>query len=547
MEDDRVVWETQRKSKIKRKRPDITEDELDRECRRRYSQMLKHTRRCIPLPVPLKNAVSETIRVWGMRRGGPKNEPLLSQTAWEELDKLIKHIESGCWSDHPDHDLYFTSPHDPTEKVVWCARGTSALEGWHKYLRQCLGGSNVAPFLALLIIAGVIHRWNIRTGVSHRGMSDFGSYDTIRLLRLKMLDSELALLSAFRTIPDTNDFLDTKERFGLVSGEAMKRAASVFGVEPDHLHSTWNVLDSEDEEEPSSSNVVGSAPHYDVLDSSTDESDEEHEPSCVHFRITQAQRDLHECLGVPHRAREIGFMQPRAPTGHEKDLFRRLQGSCVLMGGDGEDLNKMLVEWNDLVVRNHQLPMTDVNRKEIRCATILSLEDLKETISWDDKRKAMMRSVRNEDSSLRKDLRDGDREGTQYRQKMVGESPRCQPVVTPDPNTLRSGAQFFPPVYTGVGMQREPWVLRAPMNVTKEGCDGLRKKRPKTCSVCGMCTQDVTFKTLHGHRHTKKHLDTCPGPTQCPIFCNPDFCRVPLAQYRRQIGVKRSHKKNKPT
>ena len=55
-------------------------------------------------------------------------------------------------------------------------RGTSHLEGYHRWLKACISGSQLSPDLFRDLLAHFNYRWNIRCGVRNLGDRDYSTY-----------------------------------------------------------------------------------------------------------------------------------------------------------------------------------------------------------------------------------------------------------------------------------------------------------------------------------------------------------------------------------
>ncbi|MEC7235989.1 MAG: hypothetical protein VXV86_04860, partial [Verrucomicrobiota bacterium] len=56
------------------------------------------------------------------------------------------------------------------------SRGTSHLEGYHRWLKACISGSQLSPDLFRDLLAHFNYRWNIRCGVRNLGDRDYSTY-----------------------------------------------------------------------------------------------------------------------------------------------------------------------------------------------------------------------------------------------------------------------------------------------------------------------------------------------------------------------------------
>ena len=104
---------------------------------------------------------------------------LLSRHPWRKVllqALLVKYVEI-CLSDVPGLPYYYER-HSPSSDypVYSIIRGTSKLEGYHRWLRACISGSQLSPSMFRDLLLHFNYRWNIRCGVRSRGEKDFSTY-----------------------------------------------------------------------------------------------------------------------------------------------------------------------------------------------------------------------------------------------------------------------------------------------------------------------------------------------------------------------------------
>ena len=153
--------------------------------------MLRTTPRLIEAPNLLHDAMHATFSLFGYQLDRKTQAPLFSHKAWDSIDEADKHFEKGCCSDLPNFPMYYTGTDG---KILYCLRGTSALEGWHKYLRALLTGrTSLSPVAAYHLIMAKTQRWNMQMAIDRLGERDYGTFDMRLLITLSKLDRELSI------------------------------------------------------------------------------------------------------------------------------------------------------------------------------------------------------------------------------------------------------------------------------------------------------------------------------------------------------------------
>ena len=189
-------------------------DEIEVLVLKSYDKMIRRTRRVIPPPKELLASTQKVYELFENQVDVKTGEPLFSQKVWDAVKQGEKHIIDGCLPDSPLVDLYFLSLGDNGGGDLHCARGTSALEGWHKWLRRSFQGTTCSPANTLRMLLGKVHWWNSKIAISRRGVVDHGTHNTGTLLRLLHLDRSLGIESKYN-MPDPDEFEGTGEHFGL--------------------------------------------------------------------------------------------------------------------------------------------------------------------------------------------------------------------------------------------------------------------------------------------------------------------------------------------
>jgi hypothetical protein len=91
---------------------------------------------------------------------------------------IPKEVVRGHVSDSPKIELYTAiRTHESGYSIFSVARGSSALEGWHRHLRDVLQGMDVSADLADAVLLEYAMRWNIENGIRHRHQPNFGVGD----------------------------------------------------------------------------------------------------------------------------------------------------------------------------------------------------------------------------------------------------------------------------------------------------------------------------------------------------------------------------------
>lgn len=149
--------------------------------------------------------------------------PVIPSSA-RRLGEGYKHVDKGCCSDISDMPYYGTGPDG---KGFFCYRGTSALEGWHRYLRALMyGRTTMAPLTGMHLVIARAQRWNQKMAQERFGDKDFGTYDMDRLIELHAVDIKLNVQnSKYAEVTNPNNFQDTGEKFGILPTANLPAAA----------------------------------------------------------------------------------------------------------------------------------------------------------------------------------------------------------------------------------------------------------------------------------------------------------------------------------
>jgi 3'-5' exonuclease len=377
---DREAWETARAAKLRRE--GFNDKAIKSDLWRSYSKMLSRTRRMIPPPEELKAACHQVYDMFGHRVCSQTNQPLFSPAVWEQIKVQDTHIDAGCLSDNPHVDLYYTSSEKNSR--LWCARGTSSLEGWHNSLKKVLTSATVSPDTAAKLVVARVVRWNQKMGVSRRGDTEFGTMDIATLLQLKRLDQILAIdKSKYSGLVDPNEFLDTGETFGIIPN----------GFNINIPDDTLLEENDDDEAPPSLEEDEREFEGDDDADVVQDHASPSH-PTTT-FRLSEAEKAFNEAMKIEAR---IALLQPNAPSQDEIALYKQLCLTCVQAGGATVDLNKMQGLWNTEAVAN--FVRKNPPPRQLRLALRVSLEGLRDHILTRDNQRWSHQPFSAEDRAL---------------------------------------------------------------------------------------------------------------------------------------------------
>ena len=125
-------------------------------------------------------------------------EPLITDRVKDVHRKCMKHVWRGCLSDIPGLQMYRqrNAGKDGLPEYV-TIRGTSQLEGYHRWLRACISGSQLSPRLFKDLLAHFNYRWNIRSGIKNLGQEDWATYShweiesVLRIVKGRQIEGDL--------------------------------------------------------------------------------------------------------------------------------------------------------------------------------------------------------------------------------------------------------------------------------------------------------------------------------------------------------------------
>ena len=102
--------------------------------------------------------------------------PLITPKTQNRHKQCMEHVWCGCLSDIPGMPMYYERETKSGFPRYVTLRGTSQLEGYHRWLRACISGSQLAPGLFSDLLLHFNYRWNVRCGIRSRGERDQATY-----------------------------------------------------------------------------------------------------------------------------------------------------------------------------------------------------------------------------------------------------------------------------------------------------------------------------------------------------------------------------------
>jgi len=199
----------------------LDRDGAEREARRRLccpsSKVLSNVPRTIPVPAVLEERVQRVVDACANVKDAKTGEVFFSKETWKVHQNFIKKIRAGIVSDKPGFDCCCTTTSASGKETLWCVRGTSQLEGFHKHLRSIFPGFHSSSKLSTLLLAQFVHRWNLDRAVQ-RGLlpEEHGGFHQQPLfLEIQELRSRSGknLPPKFPGFQNINDHKDSEERF----------------------------------------------------------------------------------------------------------------------------------------------------------------------------------------------------------------------------------------------------------------------------------------------------------------------------------------------
>ena len=224
----------------KKSRYHLNREEAEKEAKRRLycpsSKVLSDVPRTIPSPKLLEERVQRVVNTCANIRDSGTGEVFFSKETWKVHNNFILKIRAGTVSDKPGFDYYYTTTNSAGKQTLWCIRGTSQLEGFHKHLRHMFPGFHTSSLLSTLLLAMFVYRWNIDRAVERGLLPEMygGFYDHELILEMQDLSGKKTGTPDFGDFPNVHDYKDTGEKFYTPIVQSMPRpGAEGTNNEPD--------------------------------------------------------------------------------------------------------------------------------------------------------------------------------------------------------------------------------------------------------------------------------------------------------------------------
>ena len=102
-----------------------------------------------------------------------EDELLIRPDAMKKIVAAQKKIAEGFFTDPVGVDMFKTLGKDQYGREKWQnCRGTNALEGFHRHIRDIMRRHFMSPRLAVNVLRTFIHRWNLKRARGLRGRAD---------------------------------------------------------------------------------------------------------------------------------------------------------------------------------------------------------------------------------------------------------------------------------------------------------------------------------------------------------------------------------------
>jgi hypothetical protein len=387
-QDDKDAWMKMTRESLKGQ--GLNEREINIRVTKEYDQMLSKSRRSIPSPALLMSSTKKVFDLYGHQVDSKTGKPLFSQDCWAAVKRGQDHIDHGCLSDCPSVELYYSSANDE-RKNLRCARGTNALEGWHKWLRRLFQGPCFAPVTAMYVLLGRAAVWNDDIDQSHRGGIGHHTRDTQRVCRMKRIDLELGLgeNSKYSQTRDPDDWCSTEERFGIIKDGCFTGGVEVLQQQM-QADSAGAGGDGAPDDEVSGEAESALAQFLDG--SAGESSDEEEEEEAA--KLSAAEEEFMQYCNQDRVLKpKCGVMLPKCPTDDEMTLFETLFRVS-------KDPASIHLGWKKALDMNSALAPS--NQKVLRIATQASLENLRTTFETRTNQKESLALFKDAASALQK-------------------------------------------------------------------------------------------------------------------------------------------------
>ena len=151
-------------------------EESVKELPKSYFLKRNRCRRTIPSRLELAARVQSVFELF-VGLVDDKGVPLITAKAVKQHRRNMEHVWNGCLSDIPGMSYYWDRRKSKYSAPCYATiRGTSQLECYHRWLRACIEGSQLAKKNLKLLLAHFNYRWNLRCAIRSRGQTDFGTY-----------------------------------------------------------------------------------------------------------------------------------------------------------------------------------------------------------------------------------------------------------------------------------------------------------------------------------------------------------------------------------
>lgn len=207
---------------VLREKYEMSEEQIEKKMLFDFAWFLRRVKRKVPTPPELE---SRYMAVYNLFKDAvcTKSGKTLFGTKHGKSAHLscLKHIRRNCLSDIPFVSYYYPIGEDSDGLTLYkCIRGTSALEGLHRKLRQLVRGFSTSPRFMKALVTAYLGRWNHRIEIEIRGMPK--KYEAV--YDGELLDEEIEKMLSWRgqDVPPFSDwvpastFQSTGEVFGLI-------------------------------------------------------------------------------------------------------------------------------------------------------------------------------------------------------------------------------------------------------------------------------------------------------------------------------------------
>lgn len=178
------------------------------------------------------------------------------------IDKAKEDLLQGYYVDSERVNIFTYVGKNSNGIPKWRVnRGTNALEGFHRHIRDLLRRHRMSPQVAYHVLQGFIAQWNMNHNSSH----PIPSYRQDLLERINILSFEMNNAQYFPHLKCTYEVQDTGERFGVLPINGVSYDSAIFrehngdndlDCDDDEIDILANTDDANDENENADNNVV---------------------------------------------------------------------------------------------------------------------------------------------------------------------------------------------------------------------------------------------------------------------------------------------------